>query len=71
MLDILFSLQSCFVFNGVQHLPPIFFVAYKCVNLQKIKKKIVTKSLNLLQSNNKLMKRHKLISLFLSSKTNI
>lgn len=44
---------------------PFFFAAYKCVNLQKIKKKIVTKSLNLLQSNNKLMKRHKLSSLFL------
>lgn len=71
VLDILFSLQSCFVFNGVQHLPPFFFAAYKCVNLQKIKKKIVTKSLNLLQSNNKLMKRHKLSSLFLSPKTSI
>lgn len=71
VLDILFSLQSCFVFNGVQHLPPFFFAAYKCVNLQKIKKKNVTKSLNLLQSNNKLMKRHKLSSLFLSPKTSI
>lgn len=47
---------------------PFFFAAYKCVNLQKIKKKIVTKSLNLLQSNNKLMKRHTLSSLFFVSK---
>lgn len=37
VLDILFSQQSCFVFIGVQHLPP-FFAAYKCVNLQKKKK---------------------------------
>lgn len=41
VLDILFSLQSCFVFNGVQHLPPFFLAAYKWVNLQKIKKKLL------------------------------
>lgn len=72
VLDILFSLQKLFCFQWCSAFTSLFFfAAYKCVNLQKIKKKIVTKSLNLLQSNNKLMKRHKLISLFLSPKTNI
>lgn len=33
VLDILFSLQSCFVFNGVQHLPPLFFLLHINVSI--------------------------------------
>lgn len=42
VLDILFSLQSCFVFNGVQHLPPFFFWLHINVSIfRKLKKKLL------------------------------
>lgn len=42
VLDILFSLQSCFVFNGVQHLPPFFFLLHINVSIfRKLKKKLL------------------------------
>lgn len=38
VLDILFSLQSCFVFNGVQHLPPFFLLHINGSIFRKLKK---------------------------------
>lgn len=71
VLDILFSLQKLFCFQWCSAFTSLFFLLHINVSIFRKKKKIVTKSLNLLQSNNKLMKRHKLSSLFLSPKTSI